>query len=174
MGSKRWPGTRPDRAELRPCCLCEVETGDCRDGGFVHTGRRWEIGITWPGNRLDDDGSLLDGSCRATVEDRYQLDGDDVGLIYRGACCGCGWAGELERGSSNAALEDALDHALVEWRRLPVVERLAHDAPPSRPRSWLAEIGELYSALGFEDRYAPGCGGLIRTLRRPLGTRSHR
>lgn len=39
MGSKEWITSRPDRAELRPCCICEVETGDCGEGGFVHAGR---------------------------------------------------------------------------------------------------------------------------------------
>ncbi len=165
--------SRADRRVLRPCCLCDVTSGDCRDGGFVHAGRRWEIGITWPGNTFGWDAGLLDGVCRATVEDRYVGGDDDVELSYRGACLGCGWAAPREHPDSNAALEDALDHALPDWRRIPVVERLHHDAPASRLRQWRDEVGDLYRTLGLEDRYAPGNGGLIRTLRQRLGTRSH-
>ena len=173
MGPKRWIDSRPDRAELCPCCICDVKAGECRDGGFVHTGRRWEIGITWPGDSWSCEG-LLDGVCRATVEDRYVATGDDeYDLSYRGACCGCGWACEREHLDSNTALEDALDHSLPAWRRVPVVDRHSHDAPSPRVQQWLAEIGDLYRALGLEDRYAPGNGGLIRTLRQPFGTRSH-
>ena len=98
---------------------------------------------------------------------------DEYDLGYRGACCGCGWASEREHRDSNMALEDALDHVLPAWRRVPVVERHHHDAPPARVQQWLGEVGDLYRALGLEDRYAPGCGGLIRTLRQPCGTRSH-
>ena len=49
----------------------------------------------------------------------------------------------------------------------------SHDAPAKRVKQWLGELGDLYRALGLEDRYAPGNGGLIRTLRQPCGTRSH-
>ena len=51
--------------------------------------------------------------------------------------------------------------------------RLQHGAPAKRVRQWLGDVGDLYRALGLEDRYAPGNGGLIRTLRQPGGTRSH-
>jgi Family of unknown function (DUF6349) len=117
---------------------------------------------------------LLDGACRATVEDHYVPTGDDdFDLVYRGACCGCGCASEREHRDSNLALEDALDHALSMWRHVPVVERHHHDAPATRVQQWLGEIGDLYSALGLENRYTPGEGGLIRTLRGGCGTRSH-
>ena len=174
MAPKQWIDSRPDRAELYPCCICDVDDGDCREGGFVHAGRRWEIGITWPGNSFGSSQGLLDGVCRATVEDHYVPTGDDeYDLSYRGACCGCGWASEREHLDSNTALEDALDHVLPAWRWVPVVERHHHDAPPARVQQWLGEVGDLYRALGLEDRYAPDSGGLIRTLRQPCGTRSH-
>ena len=90
--SRRWSATRPDRVELAPCCLCDVTVGTCRADGFVHFGRRWAIGITWPGSTFGSTASLLNGVCQATVEDRYVPTGDDCDLAYRGACAGCGWA----------------------------------------------------------------------------------
>ena len=90
--SRRWSATRPDRVELAPCCLCDVTVGSCRADGFVHFGRRWAIGITWPGSAFGSTASLLNGVCQATVEDRYVPTGDDCDLAYRGACAGCGWA----------------------------------------------------------------------------------
>lgn len=114
------------------------------------------------------------GVCRATVEDRYEPGGDDgYSLRYRGACVGCGWAGEFVDDDSNEALEDALDHVLPEWPRVPVVESLAHDAGARQRDRWLDQLVELYATLGLEERYTPRCGGLIRTMRQPMGTRSH-
>ena len=171
--SRRWSATRPDRVELAPCCLCDVTVGTCRGDGFVHFGRRWAIGITWPGSAFGSTASLLSGVCQATVEDRYVPTGDDCDLAYRGACAGCGWASPRVHDDSNAALDDALDHALAGWRRVPVVERIAHDAPPGQHVRWLGQLAELYTSLGLDARLAPGSGGVIRTLRQPMGTRSH-
>ena len=78
-----------------------------------------------------------------------------------------------EYDDSNAALEDALDHVLPMWRQVPIVERHHHDAPATRVQQWLGDIGDLYRALGLDDSYTPGSGGLIRTLRQGCGTRSH-
>jgi hypothetical protein len=169
--NSRWSAGRRDRAELEPCCICDVDEGPCW-GDSIHVGRRWEIGITWPGSTFS--GSVvLDGTCVATVEDRYEPDGDDdYSMRYRGACVGCGWACEYEHDDSNEALEDALDHVLPDWRQVPIVERLAHDNAKQRDR-WLDQIAGLYAARGLEERYTPGAGGLIRTMREPMGTRSH-
>ena len=170
--ASRWSTSRPDRAELEPCCICDVDDGPCRDG-FIHLGRRWEIGITWPGSTFTAT-EVLNGVCLATVEDRYEPDGDDdYSLRYRGACVGCGWAADIEHDDSNTALEDALDHALPQWQRVPVMERLGHDAPAKQHARWLGQLGDLYASLGLEERYAPGAGGLVRTMRQPMGTRSH-
>jgi Family of unknown function (DUF6349) len=170
--ASRWSTSRPDRAELEPCCICDVDAGECRDG-FIHAGRRWEIGITWPGNTFTAT-VVLDGVCRATVEDRYEPDGDDdYSLRYRGACVGCGRACDVEHDESNEALEDALDHALPQWRRVPVVEPLTHDAGNPQRARWLDQLAELYATVGLENRYTPGAGGLIRTMRQQMGTRSH-
>src|SRR4051812_27609730 len=151
-GSTQWMGSRADRAELRPCCICDDADGECRDG-FVHAGRRWEIGITWPGNSFASPVVLLDGVCAATVEDRYEPVGDDdYELRYRGACCGCGWASAHEHDDSNAAQEDGLDHALPDWSRVPVLARLGHDAPAAQVQRRLVEVGDLYRALGLDER----------------------
>ena len=143
----RWSASRPDRAELEPCCICDVDDGECRDG-FVHAGRRWEIGITWPGSTFALDRSVLDGVCRATVEDRYEPEGDDD---YDVALPGC--VPRLRLGvrrstttTPTTALEDALDHVLPEWRRVPG-RRIA--SPTTRRRKqrdrWLDQLAELYA-----------------------------
>ena len=55
--------------------MCGAEAGvPCRDR-FVHTGRRFDIGLCWPGMHLGDRAPLLlDGRCRATVETTYAWD----------------------------------------------------------------------------------------------------
>jgi len=51
----------------------------------VHAGRRWAIGITWPGNTFGSSDGLLDGVCRATVENHHLPTGDEeYDLGYRG------------------------------------------------------------------------------------------
>jgi uncharacterized protein DUF6349 len=170
METIRWAASPTDRVELEPCCICEATSGPCRPDGFTHAGPRWEIGITWPGMRWSD--PAIGGPCRPTVEDRHVSTGEDYDIAYRGACLGCGWAGERAHDDSDAALEDALDHALRRWREVPVVDRIDFDAPAKRRDRWLDEIGALYAALGLADCYAPRHGGLIRTMRQPSGTRS--
>lgn len=168
-----WSDSRPDRSELRPCTICGVVDGDCGPNGFRHTGRRWAIGITWPGTSFGSTEAVLDGVCRATIEIVNVPDTARHHLSYRGACVGCGWAASREFHDSNAALEDALDHALPRWKQLPIVERLGHDPSSKQRDRWLAQVDGLYVALGFEECYAPGSGGLIRTMRTGCGTRSH-
>jgi hypothetical protein len=98
----------------------------------VHSGRRFEIGLYWPGMRLGGDGAgLLTSECRATVETTYAWDFTrnachDVAtrgaVVSRGACIGCGWAALVtHRNGTNPAIEDALDHALAGWRLVPMV-----------------------------------------------------
>jgi hypothetical protein len=168
-----WTNTRPDRSELRPCTYCGANDGDCAADGFRHSGRRWAIGITWPGTNFGSRLTVLTGICQATVEDLHLPDGDRFTIFYRGACLGCGWAATHEHSDSNTALEDALDHVLPEWRRVPITERLGHDPSRTQRDRWLAQLRDLYAAHGLEDRYAPGARGLIRTMRQPRGTRSH-
>jgi Fe-S cluster biogenesis protein NfuA len=112
---------------------------------------------------------VIDGRCRATVEDRRNRADH---LRYRGACLGCGWAGR-SRDTSNAALEDALDHTLPEWRRVPIVERHHHDATNKQLERWAVQVAALYASHGLAECYFPASGGLIRTMRLPMGTRSH-
>ena len=171
--SRRWSATRPDRVELAPCCICDVTVGTCRADGFVHFGRRWEIGITWPGSAFGSTAALFNGVCQATVEDRYVPTGDDCDLAYRGACAGCGWASAREHDDSNAALEDALDHALPAGGGCRS-SSASRTTPRRRQHArWLGQLAELYTSLGLDARLAPGSGGVIRTLRQPMGTRSH-
>ena len=120
-------------------------------------------------------GLLLDGVCAATVEDRYEPIGDDeYELHYRGACCGCGWASADEHDDSNPAPGRRARSCPARLVAVPVLARLGHDVPrAAQVQRWLVEVGDLYLALGLKDRYAPGCGGLIRTSRCPCGTRSH-
>lgn len=175
MGSiaSLWSGTRPDRAELEPCSICEVADGECRDG-FTHAGRRWEIGITWPGNTFGSTVGCSTGCAgrRSRTATSPRTD-DDYSPRYRGACTGCGWASEFDYDDSNEALEDALDHVLPEWRRVPVIEPLSHDANAKQLDRWLSQHGDLHATLGLDERYTPAAGGVIRTMRQPTGTRSH-
>lgn len=175
MNHIRWSESRHDRTELQTCSICTATDSACGDNGFTHTGRRWEIGITWPGSTFGRAEALLDGACRATVEDLHLPDriGPDR-LLYRGACVGCGWAADRHhRRDSNSAIEDALDHALPDWRRVPIVERLEHDASNKQRDRWLAQVADLYAAHSLELQYSPGAGGVIRTMRTGCGTRSH-
>lgn len=164
--------------------MCGAEAGvPCRDR-FVHTGRRFDIGLCWPGMHLGDRAPLLlDRRCRATVETTYAWDFTRQGrhdiatreaIVSRGACTGCGWAGTQEhRNGSNPAIEDALDHALAGWRLVPVVEPCRPDASSKQTAQWLEQIAVLYDALDLDACLAPSHGGVIRTRRRLYGTRSH-
>jgi len=73
---------------------------------------------------------------------------------------------------SNPALEDALDHVLPAWRRVPAVAR----KHPTRQRTASRrDSARSATCTGRSPRgpLRPGNGGLIRTLRQPCGTRSH-
>lgn len=164
--------------------MCDASEGvECR-AGFVHSGRRFELGLCWPGARLDgDSASLFDGECVATVESTYVWDFTRPGrhdvatrdaIVYRGACLGCGWASSTtHRDCSNEAIADALDHALVGWRAVPVVERCKHDDAPKQVARWMELVAAIYEGYGLDARLAPSAGGVIRTQRSGCGTRSH-
>lgn len=164
--------------------MCDAAQGvECRPG-FIHTGRRFELGLCWPGVRLGGGSApMLEGACVATVETNYLWDfsrpgRDDVAardaIVYRGACLGCGWAASTTHdGDENAAIADALDHALVGWRAVPVVERCKYDAAPKQVARWMDLVAAIYDGLGLDVRLAPSSGGVIRTQRSGAGTRSY-
>src|SRR6478735_1497859 len=97
-----WTSSRADRLVVSRCGMCDAAQGvECRPG-FIHTGRRFELGLCWPGVRLGGGSApMLEGACVATVDTNYLWDfsrpgRDDVAtrdaIVYRGACLGCGWA----------------------------------------------------------------------------------
>ena len=165
--------------------MCGAGPGELCAADFFHTGRRFEVAGSWPGFGMGGaDPGVLDGYCQATVEDTYLWDFDTPGrhgdvasrtaIVYRGACAGCGWAGsESYCGDESSALEDALDHALVGWRSVPVVERHRWDANDKAFAKWAGQITELYERLGLDESLSPERGGVIRTTRVDGGTRSH-
>jgi hypothetical protein len=173
--------SRPDRgSERQPCGICgNATTADC------HTGRFFTIGITQRGSSIGSRGNVaLGGACRATIEDRYEWDhttpdqrlrqpATRTAIVYRGACLGCGWAGREHPDDQNAAVEDAHDHTLPSWRELPIVQRHHHDANAKTVEKWAHDVATAYAAYNIDAQYAPGNGGVIRTLRQPMGTRSH-
>lgn len=165
--------------------MCGASSGvECRPD-FFHTGRRFEVGLCWPGRGLGgQDSAVLDGTCQATVEHTYWWDFDTPGrhndvatrraMVYRGACAGCGWAAsESHPDDEFSALRDALDHALVGWRDVPIVKRHHHDANTKQFEKWAAQITLLYEAYGLDASLSPENGGVIRTTRTGCGTRSH-
>lgn len=182
-----WAATREDRRRLLGCGMCGAGSGvECRPG-FFHTGRRFEVGLCWPGRSLGGQClGLLDGVCQATVEHTYLWDFDTPGrhrvshdvatrraLVYRGACVGCGWAAhDAHPGDEFAGLCDALDHALPGWRAVPIVKRHHHDANAERVARWAHEVTLVYEAYGLAS-LSPEHGGVIRTTRTGCGTRSH-
>lgn len=184
-GPGSWAASsRCDRAELLACGICGASHGvDCSDG-FIHCGRRFELALTWPGGHIGrDELALLEGPCLATVESTYAWDFTRPGrhdvahreaILYRGACVGCGWAAASSHHDSNHAIEDALDHTLEGWRQVPIVERFGPDTSPSQLDAWKQRVAEIYDGFGLDRRLAPGEGGVVRTRRRPMGTRSHR
>lgn len=83
-------------------------------------------------------------------------------LLYRHLCT-CGHVDE-PRCSENGAAEDAMDHAWVGWRELPVLAASMPAENKSRAR-WLETALDLYSAGWIE------AGGPVRTSRSGCGTR---
>jgi len=162
--------------------MCDAEPGvECADGS-IHTGRRFEIGLCWPGRLMGSDTAVLTGCCQATVEGTYLWDFTKPGrfdvahreaILYRGACIGCGWAASNTHHDEGAAIEDALDHALAGWREVPVVEPYGFDSSTKKIDQWKHEVARIYESYGHDQRLAPGAGGVIRTLRQIHGTRSH-
>jgi hypothetical protein len=180
-----WSSSRDDRSLLSRCGMCGARPGELCAANFFHTGRRFEVALCWPGRSLTGaDDVVIEGRCQATVEDTYCWDFDMPGrhgdvatcqsIVYRGACVGCGWAAAASHPSDEgAAIADALDHALVGWRSVPIVARHHHDANDKAVAKWTRQITALYDGYGLEKFLSPEHGGVIRTTRVGGGSRSH-
>jgi hypothetical protein len=175
-----WTTTRADRRELRSCTYCEAGPGVLCAADrpqFCHVGRRWSVGITQPGMSMSRDaetgGDLiaLTTQCSPTVE--HLNDAARPDSSYRAACLatGCGWVG-VGRNDENPAVEDAHDHSHPGWRDLPVITAPPHDMNNTRRDEWRREINRIYTGLD-QRAHLLVPGGVIRTDRRPNGTRSH-
>ena len=164
--------------------MCGARPGVLCAANFFHTGRRFEVALCWPGRALSGDDVVIEGRCQATVEATYLWDFDTPGrhgdvatrraIVYRGACLGCGWAAsESHPGDEGSAIADALDHALIGWRSVPIVTRQHHDANDKVFAKWARQITVLYVGYGLEVSLSPEHGGVIRTTRVGGGSRSH-
>lgn len=185
VGALTWTSSRDDRCFLSRCGMYGAQPGELCAANFLHKGRRFEVALCWPGRSLmGADDVVIEGRCQATVEDTYCWDFDTRGqhgdvalrraIVYRGACVGCGWAGSEEHpGDEGAAIADALDHALVGWRSVPIVTRHHCDANDKAFAKWARQITALYDGYGLEASLSPERGGVIRTTRVGGGSRSH-
>ena len=179
---------RGDRHHLEQCGICHAAPGTACEGVGAHRGRRWQLALTAPRpTTVEQFGAYLltpdGGPCRPTVEDTYWWDHSRrdgrfthesvrVAIIYRGACCGCGWAGPT-RVDENDAVEDAHDHAWPGWRALPVVPRQPHDAKPKDLARWRDTCRKLYRLAGLDADHWTQQHAPFRTVRQPRCTRSH-
>jgi hypothetical protein len=161
-----WYDAAADRRRIEPCTICDAIDTPCDTRGgqpWYHAGRWWEIGITDAGNRFHGN-RPEPGPCRPTVENLH------TGwrtMRYRGACLGCGWAGDA-RHDHNDGVKDAHDHACPGWRALPAITLQGCPWPPT----WRRSVERAYLAAGL-DPGRIGRGWPVRTLRHVNGTRSH-
>ena len=176
---------RTDRHHRNVCGLCHaVENVDCTGTSTNHYGRAWRLAITAPGNQLGRHDTLTPdgGACRPTIEETYLWDHsrrDDrfpkesvrVAIVYRGACLGCGWAGDAHADDENAAVDDAHDHSWPGWRELPIVPRRPDDTKSQT--KWRSQLSALYRAGGLDVDHWLAPGAPFRTARTRGGTRSH-
>ena len=179
--------SRPDRTQLVACTICDAKPGEwCTGTSTRHVGRVWELPLTagWGIARYGED-EFPAGEpwpkCTPVVEDRHRPTepGDLRHLEYRGACLGCGWAGDTVA-TEQAALEAAHDHVYPRWRELPVQGRCPQQSGASdSPRNvkhrqvWMGRLNAERDRLGFGPEYHLGTGAPLLTHRARMASRSH-